>query len=1003
MLHQTQINQIPEPPTNMKRKSHYLRTGFLPLRKHVFFAVVSVLPMTSIALAQEADTQEEDVELFELSPFTVEAKNDRGYVAQNTLSGSRISSDLKDTPAAISVFTDMFLEDIAATDIASLSEYTVNTVQNPGFQEGQASGSNMVEFDTQFKIRGLPTGNSTGRSVNFFVYPFEVDTYNTERIEFSRGPNSILFGIGAAGGNFNVSTKKAQTREDKYSATIRTDSWDSMRYAFDANKVLVDGKFAVRVNAMSEQQNSWRPYEYKDADRFAMAARWNISEKTQLDVEFENGEVDQARHRLWLGEDYLSRWDAAGRPLYTGQALPPAVSTSMGLEILPAFLAFAKRLVYNVDSGTFYNYAGQANTLAKGSDDTSSSVSPSDRALFYDFDLVPKDATLAGPGSNAQQSYTSSSVFLRHQFNDNLHIEFAANKVDADYYSSDIGGPNVAIKWDPNATLPDGSPNPNAGDPYIDAGIQQLERLESSESYRGTVAYHLDLGETFGKHDIAGLLDYREKDEFRSMRAEYILNTPLNANDVDNISNRVYRRYYLDLDAPNTEIAFPDVMDISIDGTPNLSAGGTPIETIMVPNERGEYDYKFDFFSYMLASQSHFLNGKLATTLGYRVDHTNSFFSEGVPYDTPQGGYNQGFYHAVQDTDPTKFTGTTRSQGAVYHVTQNVSVFYNRASNFVQPDPQIVIFPGVPPEASHGKSEDMGVKFDLFNGRVFATALYYETSAINDAGFGGAVSIQNMRNIWETLDQNGILDPAGIDFDTVYGINAGGTTRDEDSTGYEFEVVANITDNWRLSMNYSDNKTIRTSMGSELLNYVDENRAFWSEGDRARMILDDPGFLVDEAIDANDGVTSIAEYIEYIDVELEDTLVKPNGAQALGSPTKSMNLITNYSFREGALKGVSIGGGARWRGKQVVGYTSADPEVRELIKGDSYIFYDLNVSYKRKLDWFGRNLDWKLQLNIKNLDDEDEILVSETFDDGSLRLYTFQTPRQVILSSTFEF
>jgi hypothetical protein len=49
-------------------------------------------------------------EVIELSPFTVNTDRDVGYQAENTLAGSRLNTNLRDTPASVSVFTKEFLE-----------------------------------------------------------------------------------------------------------------------------------------------------------------------------------------------------------------------------------------------------------------------------------------------------------------------------------------------------------------------------------------------------------------------------------------------------------------------------------------------------------------------------------------------------------------------------------------------------------------------------------------------------------------------------------------------------------------------------------------------------------------------------------------------------------------------------------------------------------------------------------------------------------------------------
>src|SRR4051812_30530101 len=62
-----------------------------------------------------------------LSPFEVNATLDTGYAGQDTLSGSRLRTNLKDVAAAISPMTAEFLRDIAATNIADAVEYGVGT------------------------------------------------------------------------------------------------------------------------------------------------------------------------------------------------------------------------------------------------------------------------------------------------------------------------------------------------------------------------------------------------------------------------------------------------------------------------------------------------------------------------------------------------------------------------------------------------------------------------------------------------------------------------------------------------------------------------------------------------------------------------------------------------------------------------------------------------------------------------------------------------------------
>ena len=53
-----------------------------------------------------------------MSPFEVSSDRDTGYIATNTLAGSRLNTSLLETPASISVLTKDFLNDIGALNVS---------------------------------------------------------------------------------------------------------------------------------------------------------------------------------------------------------------------------------------------------------------------------------------------------------------------------------------------------------------------------------------------------------------------------------------------------------------------------------------------------------------------------------------------------------------------------------------------------------------------------------------------------------------------------------------------------------------------------------------------------------------------------------------------------------------------------------------------------------------------------------------------------------------------
>src|ERR1044072_9321168 len=202
-------------------------------------------------------------ETVELSPFEVKADNDVGYQAGNTTSGSRLNPRLKDTPAAVSAFTPEFLADIAATNLEEMLAHATNVEidvedANAGFNkpQGRAADGN----DYSFRMRASPAGSSR----DFVESSIPVDLYNVERAEVASGPNSILFGLGQAGGLVSLTGKKAGLNRDKGTLKSMWGSWHYERYEGDYNKVLIPGKLAVRLMGLYQNNQGWRHWDFTD-------------------------------------------------------------------------------------------------------------------------------------------------------------------------------------------------------------------------------------------------------------------------------------------------------------------------------------------------------------------------------------------------------------------------------------------------------------------------------------------------------------------------------------------------------------------------------------------------------------------------------------------------------------------------------------------------------------------------------------------------------------------
>ena len=124
------------------------------------------------------------------------------------------------------------------------------------------------------------------------------------------------------------------------------------------------------------------------------------------------------------------------------------------------------------------------------------------------------------------------------------------------------------------------------------------------------------------------------------------------------------------------------------------------------------------------------------------------------------------------------------------------------------------------------------------------------------------------------------------------------------------------------------------------------------------------------------------------------------------------NLITNYTFRDGGLKGLSIGGAVRYQDEFAGGYPLINDVDRGLVLPDTdnpwfgkrTMSFDATIGYRRKLDILG-GVNWRMQINMRNLQNvrNDGIQVTRIQPDGTAARARFSAPAQYWLTNTFSF
>ena len=239
-----------------------------------------------IPLGLVAQDVSDDEAVIELSPFHVDASEDQGYYSSQTLAGGRLKSDLKDVATSVQVVTAQMLEDIGATSLDEVLVYTTNTdvagqmSMYTAAQDTDGGGTLSSEAARQDpgnanRVRGL--GAAT-RTANYFETSIPTDSYNSSRIDINRGANSFLFGLGSPGGIINANPDQAMFRNsNRVDVRFSTENFDnnfSTRASFNINRQLIKDKLAVRVAAMTSDDEYAQQGASKEDERYYGAIKF---------------------------------------------------------------------------------------------------------------------------------------------------------------------------------------------------------------------------------------------------------------------------------------------------------------------------------------------------------------------------------------------------------------------------------------------------------------------------------------------------------------------------------------------------------------------------------------------------------------------------------------------------------------------------------------------------------------------------------------------------------
>jgi hypothetical protein len=895
------------------------------------------------AMRADEATAEGKSEAILLTPFEVNTSKDRGYFGGNTLAGGRADTPLKITPASISVMTKEFLEDFDLTDMNQALAWTVGADAPVGGESGAFGGN---RFQTSF--RGVDgNGNFPVRngSINYYV----ADTYNSERYDFSRGPNAALFGDGGPGGLQGSSSKQARLNRTATTTTARVDSFGGYRATMDINYGLE--RLAVRLNLLHQNIKAYQDGTSNKQNGLTTALTYKITEDTQFRAEFQRDAEKNVAYRRTYSEQ-ASRWN--GVTTNTDNSAIANFAT-FGLTQVSATNDY---LVWNFGTNSLVNYRGnQYATIGLGYQipwEGRPDLPNFKPGVSKKFFLGPADAKI-------DRDFNAQSFWLDHRFSSNLYLQLGIVKNDGDPfydYTDQLPGD---YRIDVNRLLPNGQTNPNFGKAYSDFGQSFQYQQDKVREYKAAGTYKFEVRRFFDLKQRFSLNAGWRRTTFEAKNAAWRwANNPANA-DVNNAVNQLRYRIYWDNPRPSIGAVTPPSVP-GVEWKFVETGGNINMRTITYAQ---------------LVSQSTFFGERLALTGSFRRDRVQGDFLNRIGND-PVTFRNIGGFETFGGSN-VFVPGLHRKRQIYQNSPSGGVVAYpfiglnrwiaplgfvaNYSSNFAQiANATIPLISNDSPPLTRSTTKDVGLRYAVGDGIAYVTLTHYNTTQTDQlSGWGTRGDFQNLyTNLGFT--------------DTRYVTGTGFNFQDVASRkleGWEAEITANPTRNITLTANYSHPLVYTVFESRDRRAFYAANLAYYQAAAAAQ-----PGQVVNglAVLDPNQIRTAM--------LNIENSF-NGSGAGTLANNLERhrVNLAGSYRFTEGKFKGLGFNTGVNYRGHKKGGsrdpalkFNTSTPTSQQSAEAAfDYLWVEptwsavAGVNYTRR---FGK-VQARFQINITNLFNDD--------------------------------
>ena len=1000
----------------------------------------------------------EEETVVELSPFVISSTSETGWIATETLAGSRLRTNFKDVPNQIETLTKDFMEDLAVTTIDQALIYTAN-VENKNDYMPATPGNAVSSPGDGGRFRGIGSGTL---SRNFFQVHNPTDNFNLERATVASGPNAILFGLGSPAGILDATPARAGMR-NKYGFSLQYDSEYSRRGTFDANVVVVPEKFSVRLMGMSKREYTMKRPNLDRDDRMYAAVTFHPFKNTTIILQ---GERD---HRSWNRAGRIAPSESVTPWLYANEIAGSGYDAPKPIYNNTTFTGIANNRIFNqageppvLIQGGSVGLQSWRNSVVVRNPSSLPGVDPTFDAsvnhTILDPAIFPFDVNIVGESRTTQMGAYTKTAIIEQKIAANLFVELAYNREDAYDHRLNSGGAagssDFGVNVDANQFIPGTTtPNPNVGKLYFQGGAGNDLDYHERDDWRVTLSYEFDAarklgqrwrwGKWLGHHRWSGLYtgsksEYRGQQNFerKILDDPVITGVTLRPKTFQNWATHPTRvpvyRHYFDTPYDPTRAAGPMTGDWSL-----LDANGRPFTLELFETPYVAVDGKRlaaaqvaqgslnKTTAQIFAWQGFFLpdrekRDRLVLTYGYRKDSAKSATLDNASQLQDFSGLFPVFWDSnFADFGPTQ-SGINRNIGVVVRPLKWLTLFYNKSTTFDlnigRYDPFGNDIPG-----AGGDGKDFGIRLDLWNDKITLRVNRYENSIGPQRASN---QINQLRDIFFNLDTRfRALDPTAptinITDGNLRGYRVAGRPNyfimsDSASEGYEVEVNLTPVRNWNIRINGARSEAVESNIGLPWFEWAKQRLPVWEALVATNGEVDASGRPVTWqtapfSATAPTGQTVAQYYQSSLAGRALAFMAAADGRSTDTARAGRANLITNYSFVGERLKGFNIGGAARWRAEPTIGYgiTTLDDgavllDIGKPYKGEPELYFDAIVGYRGKMKAFG-GFNYRLQLNVRNLLDEDDVVPVTALTTGAIAKVATVEPRVVVVTFSVNF